>query len=64
MFYVITGYIWMVRVPGKEGKGALKVITTSNQDSPVMEGLQPLVCIDMWEHAYYLKHNYKYVDIH
>ena len=53
------GYIWMVRVPGKKGEGALKIITTHNQDSPVSEGLLPLLCVDLWEHSYYLKHKYK-----
>ena len=37
-----------------DGKGGLVVHSTANQESPLMEGLKPLVGVDGWEHAYYL----------
>lgn len=51
-----SGYIWLCRVP-KENY--LTVYPTSNQLSPLSLGLQPLLGLDLWEHAYYLKHQYK-----
>jgi superoxide dismutase, Fe-Mn family len=44
-----SGWAWLVR----DGAG-LKVITTSNADTPIAHGLTPLLAIDVWEHAYYL----------
>ena len=45
-----SGWVWLV--VDKEG---LKVITTSNADTPVIKpNLRPLLCVDVWEHAYYL----------
>jgi Fe-Mn family superoxide dismutase len=46
-----SGWAWLV----KKGNG-LVVVTTANQDSPLSNGLAPLMCIDVWEHAYYLKY--------
>ena len=37
-------------------KGKLEVTSTPNQDSPVMEGVKPILGLDVWEHAYYLKY--------
>jgi Fe-Mn family superoxide dismutase len=48
---------------GKDGK--LAVTSTPNQDSPIMEGLKPILGLDVWEHAYYLKYQNRrpdYVD--
>jgi Fe-Mn family superoxide dismutase len=36
--------------------GQLEIISTANQDSPLMMGLQPIMGNDVWEHAYYLKY--------
>jgi len=47
-----SGYTWLVR--GRRGQ--LLIVNTANQDTPVPKGLKPLACIDVWEHAYYLKH--------
>jgi Fe-Mn family superoxide dismutase len=46
-----SGWAWLVA----EG-GDLKIESTPNQDSPISEGKQPLLGLDVWEHAYYLKY--------
>jgi len=46
-----AGWGWLVFVDGK-----LKVVTTPNQDSPLTQGYYPILCNDVWEHAYYLKY--------
>lgn len=53
-----SGWAWLV--VGKDGK--LKVYSTANQDSPVMEGETPILGLDVWEHAYYLKYQNKRPD--
>ncbi len=45
---------------GKDGK--LAVTSTPNQDSPLMEGLTPILGLDVWEHAYYLDYKNKRPD--
>jgi len=45
-----SGWAWLVLSNGK-----LEVEKTSNQDSPLTQDKKPLLCIDVWEHAYYLK---------
>jgi len=47
-----SGYGWLV----KTKRDKLKIITTANQDSPYSLGYKPLITIDVWEHAYYLKY--------
>jgi len=47
-----SGYAWLCQNKRRE----LCIITTANQDTPLTLGLTPLLCIDVWEHAYYLKH--------
>jgi len=47
-----SGWGWLVFEAGK-----LKIITTPNQDSPLTQGLYPILGNDVWEHAYYLKYN-------
>ena len=46
-----SGWAWLV----KKGDG-LAVVSTANQDNPLSEGLTPVMGIDVWEHAYYLKY--------
>jgi len=46
-----SGWGWLVFTGGK-----LKVMTTANQDSPLSQGLYPILGNDVWEHAYYLKY--------
>jgi Fe-Mn family superoxide dismutase len=52
-----SGWAWLVKTDGK-----LDVISTANQDSPVMEGKYPVMGIDVWEHAYYLKYQNRRPD--
>lgn len=55
-----SGWAWLVQADDK-----LQVINTLNQDSPLMQGHYPILGIDVWEHAYYLKYQNKrpdYVD--
>lgn len=47
-----SGYAWLV----VNAAGQLCIITTQNQDTPLEMGLLPILNIDVWEHAYYLKH--------
>jgi Fe-Mn family superoxide dismutase len=47
-----SGWVWLVLNKG----GDLSVISTANQDSPLMDGLYPVLGNDVWEHAYYLKY--------
>ena len=49
-----SGWSWLVVSGGK-----LKVYATANQDSPLMNGDVPVLGIDVWEHAYYLKYQNK-----
>jgi len=52
-----SGWVWLVH----DGSG-VDITTTPNQDSPVSEGLTPLLGNDVWEHAYYLKYQNKRPD--
>jgi Fe-Mn family superoxide dismutase len=53
-----SGWAWLVL--GKDGK--LAVTSTPNQDSPIMDGQKPLLGLDVWEHAYYLKYQNRRPD--
>lgn len=52
-----SGWAWLV-VAG----GSLKVISTANQDSPIMNGMTPILGLDVWEHAYYLNYQNRRPD--
>jgi superoxide dismutase, Fe-Mn family len=52
-----SGWAWLVH----DGSG-LAVVSTPNQDSPLTDGKAPLVGVDVWEHAYYLKYQNKRPD--
>ena len=52
-----SGWTWLV----KEGS-SLAVLSTANQDSPILQGQTPLLGIDVWEHAYYLRYQNRRPD--
>ena len=52
----VLGYVWLSRQPSNS---ALVLSATANQDTPISEGLNPILVIDLWEHAYYLKHQFR-----
>ncbi len=55
-----SGWVWLVARGNKTAQ--LELQSTPNQDSPLMTGGTPLLGIDLWEHAYYLKHQNRRAD--
>lgn len=53
-----SGWAWLVI----DKKRNLQILKTVNQDCPLSDGLVPLLCIDVWEHAYYLQYQQKRAD--
>jgi len=53
-----SGWAWLVLSPDSK----LDIISTPNQDSPLLEGFTPLLGLDVWEHAYYLKYQNRRAD--
>ena len=53
-----SGWAWLVVT----AEGALKVYSTANQDSPLMQGDTPILGLDVWEHAYYLNYQNRRPD--
>jgi superoxide dismutase, Fe-Mn family len=53
-----SGWAWLVLGPD----GRLSIMSTPNQDSPISQGLTPLMGLDVWEHAYYLKYQNRRSD--
>ncbi len=52
-----SGWAWLV-LDGKD----ISIMSTANQDNPITEGKTPIMCLDVWEHAYYLKYQNKRPD--
>jgi superoxide dismutase, Fe-Mn family len=55
-----SGWVWLVRTP-RDG-GRLAISTTSGHDNPMMQDHFPILLNDVWEHAYYLKHENRRAD--
>ena len=53
-----SGWAWLVI----NKAGALEIMSTPNQDNPIMDGLKPVFGVDVWEHAYYLKYQNRRPD--
>ncbi len=53
-----SGWVWLV----KKEDGSLKIIQTKNAENPLQQNAQPLLTIDVWEHAYYLDYKNKRPD--
>lgn len=51
-----SGWAWLV------ADGGLEIVSTANQDNPLTDGKTPLLGLDVWEHAYYLKYQSKRAD--
>jgi len=54
-----SGWTWLVvnhHSPGQGQGASLEIMNTPNQDSPLSEEKTPVLCLDLWEHAYYLKY--------
>lgn len=52
-----SGWAWLV-----DNQGQLEVVSTPNQDNPITDGKKPLLGVDVWEHAYYLKYQNRRAD--
>jgi superoxide dismutase, Fe-Mn family len=52
-----SGWAWLLKTGGK-----LEITSSANQDSPLMEGKTPVMGLDVWEHAYYLKYQNRRPD--
>lgn len=53
-----SGYCWLSKKPD----GGIIIHTTANQNCPLQENLKPIVVVDVWEHAYYLKYQNRRAD--
>lgn len=49
IFLILNRWTWLVEKDGK-----VSIVKTSNADNPITQGYNPLITLDVWEHAYYL----------
>ncbi|MBS3106199.1 superoxide dismutase [Candidatus Woesearchaeota archaeon] len=52
-----SGWAWLV-----SNKGKLEITSTANQDSPLSDAKTPILGLDLWEHSFYLKHQWRKAD--
>lgn len=61
-----SGWVWLVKAASEDGTqradAKLRVLTTTGHDNPITQGHVPLLLNDVWEHAYYLKHENRRPD--
>ncbi len=58
-----SGWAWLVVAPSADsGQNLLQILDTQNQDSPLSQGKTPILALDVWEHAYYLKYQNRRAD--
>jgi Fe-Mn family superoxide dismutase len=53
-----SGWVWLVA----DKSGKLAIVQTANQETPIANNQKPLLCLDVWEHAYYLKYQNRRPD--
>lgn len=53
-----SGWAWLVKTTA----GGVDIVSTANQDTPLSEGLKPVLALDVWEHAYYLNYQNRRAD--
>lgn len=57
-----SGWVWLIADPSTSSGQKLTIVDTPNQDTPLMEHKTPLLGLDVWEHAYYLKYQNRRAD--
>ena len=57
-----SGWVFLALSPGSKAKSALEIVTTQGHDNPIQQEKYPLLLNDVWEHAYYLKHENRRPD--